>query len=766
MRNAKKLLLLLLSIALLCGIFIVTALAEDGDASAEPANDYVSIVDIGLQPITTLKVGETIFNVVESITKEDGTTTELFYIGSEKNLYVGPAPKIGLVDASDKTKIEKWINPGETVTSDMLGRRIALIKSSADLKRVKAILWESDGVHYNFLATSAHPDDIIRQIFATALNDEKTETYMSGRKLTLYNNVTYDSAAGNALQGVKNTKSYVDLNGYTLTITNSSNLALYLSAGTLYLYSSQPGGKIVADAPAFFGSSGSAAPSYFGEDDDDTTDYAANFTVETPSFSQTSHVINILGGTYVQPEGATADYFLSQKGAGIIVKNATFIIKGKINGGFWGSHTGTILTYQDTPVTVICEAEEPINLAFDANNGEGTGTTKTTIFNAWDFYNVVPNVVENVKYSYSGCRFNTSYENPLASGIGRIAFDGTFVTKTVDGKEYTFGATMIAKDDTVLVHWGSDQWDFDIPAEYWAVGVQASHADVLVDGLFAYSFAPFDVVRGDDIYVTPTLKAVKPGTISMSLTLQSQIRMNLSFSEALNGKTITVKAPNGETITVDGSVEEGKRTCTYAAAPDVAKENVTVTIVIGENKHTVQVNVGSYASALLASTEEEYASARNLTYAMVEYVRVMANDPDFLKDVSVPTGYETLTPGENEATNKGTLLKNIAFKLDSTIALAIEGTDDAEVDVVGKVVTLELADRTLTATIDENKQAIFEGLYVNEFYGPLTLTVEGETYTYSIENYYNAIANKDAVKALYNYVEYANDYVEELRKKS
>ena len=766
MRNAKKLLLLLLSIALLCGVFVVTALAEDGDASAEPEKDYVEIVNAGLEKITTLKEGETIINVKE-ITKSDGTgSVKLYYIDSENILY--DVLSLGLLDASNN--VEKYIQPGDTVTSDMLGRRIAILPSSG---RMKAILWESDGVHYNFLAKSTNSDDLIRQLFATPLNSEKTETYMRGRKMTLYSDVSYNSTNGNELLGVNNNSSYIDLNGYTLTITNTStnSPALRLAAGTLYLYSSQPGGKIVANAPAFFVPAGDATPSYFGEDDDGTTDYAANFTVEAPSFSQLSYSINILGGTYVQPEGATADYFLSQVGSAnnaITVNNATFIIKGTINRGFWRSYTGKIVTPETpAPVTVICEAEEPINFAFHANNGQET--LEKTTFTAWYFYNVIPNVETNVTYLYSDCRFNTSYENPLASGVGRIAFDGKFETKTVDGKEYTFGATMFAKDDTALVQWG-----FDIPAEYWVIGEMASQDTfVVVDKLFAYGFEPFEVT-GDTVAKAPNiLKGVKSGTIIMSLTLQSQISMNLSFSEALNGATITV----GET-----PLEEGQRTCTYAVAPDEANIGVTVTIGIGENTHKVQVNVGSYASALLATTEEEYASARNLTYAMVEYVRVMANDPDFLKDVSVPTGYDVnQTPGENKAANEGTLLESIAFKLDSTIALAILGTDDA----VGKVVTLELADRTLTATIDttttidattgveiEKNLAIFEGLYVNEFCGTLTLTVEGETYEYSIENYYNALTDAgdkeaaEAVAALYNYVEYANAYVNYLKANS
>ncbi|MBQ7407509.1 MAG: hypothetical protein IJW11_07125 [Clostridia bacterium] len=368
-----------------------------------------------------------------------------------------------------------------------------------------------------------------------------------------------------------------------------------------------------------------------------------------------------------------------------------------------------------------------------------------TTFNAWYFYNVVPNVATNVSYSYSGCRFNTSYANPLASGVGRIAFDGNFETKTVDGKEYTFGATMVAVGQTALVQWG-----FDIPAEYWMIDAQASHADVVVDGLFAYGFVPFTVKV--DTSATPILKAVKPETIFMSLTLQSQISMNLSFSEALDGATITV----GGT-----PLEEGKLTCTYAVAPNVANENVNVIIVIGDNTHTVPVNVGSYASAVLASTDETYDSVRCLTYAMVEYVRAMTGVADFLEGVSVPTGYGyvTKTPGTAayEKDENNTLLTGLRFNLSGTIALEIEGADAKEMEV-----TLVLANgRTEVATVDANGSAIFEGLYVNEFCGTLTLTVGGETYEYSIENYYNAMtaADKPAVAALYNYVWYANDYV-------
>ena len=122
--------------------------------------------------------------------------------------------------------------------------------------------------------------------------------------------------------------------------------------------------------------------------------------------------------------------------------------------------------------------------------------------------------------------------------------------------------------------------------------------------------------------------------------------------------------------------------------------------------------------------------------------------------------------GENE------LLSSIAFQLGETIAIAIEGAE-------GQAVHLVLATgRGEWATIT-NGVAIFKELYVNEFYGDMvievyevnedeTKTFTGETYTYSIENYYNAIdeSYKPAAAALYNYAYHADAYVQSLLAKN
>ncbi len=111
------------------------------------------------------------------------------------------------------------------------------------------------------------------------------------------------------------------------------------------------------------------------------------------------------------------------------------------------------------------------------------------------------------------------------------------------------------------------------------------------------------------------------------------------------------------------------------------------------------------------------------------------------------------------------LALGIAFQLDKNIAIAVAGE-------AGTEVTLRLNNgRIETVTIGANGEAIFRGLYVNEFFGTLTITAGNETYTYSLENYLNAMENDHpekvpAIKALYTYTYYANDYVENVVNKA
>ncbi len=120
------------------------------------------------------------------------------------------------------------------------------------------------------------------------------------------------------------------------------------------------------------------------------------------------------------------------------------------------------------------------------------------------------------------------------------------------------------------------------------------------------------------------------------------------------------------------------------------------------------------------------------------------------------------------------LLKSIAFNLDNTIAIAIQVED---LTLVGKEVNLVLSTgRSERANIGNDGLVLFNNIYVNEFYGVMTIKLEGEgiEYKYSLENYLFALqelnteenptdAAQAIVAALHNYTYYADQYVKLIR---
>ena len=72
--------------------------------------------------------------------------------------------------------------------------------------------------------------------------------------------------------------------------------------------------------------------------------------------------------------------------------------------------------------------------------------------------------------------------------------------------------------------------------------------------------------------------------------------------------------------------------------------------------------------------------------------------------------------------------------------------------------------RSEWATVNDDGTVLFEGLYVNEFFGEMTITVAGKTYYYSLANYLHGIGGENAgVQALYNYAFHADAYVKALQ---
>ena len=566
--------------------------------------------------------------------------------------------------------------------------------------------------------------------------------------ITFYGDMTLTTSANGLVlrSGGENTTHRIDLNGHTITVAFAGEghaYGLYFQNGTTIVYSSKAGGVVDASAADRFWMTDGAANAYVGEyANDGSTAYGKNLTVYCKAVSLNrlwSNTGHILGGTYIQAEGASAERFIGiDEGPVPTFKNATFIFNTVTDTVIRGVR-GTF-----TNCTFIAKNEAEL-LAKFGKNKDGVVMDTGIVFNNCYFYNIIPTSFEDVSVTYTDCHFNVS----AALEGGFVAFGGEKVTLNVNGVDYVFDAALV--ENAALVNWG-----FGI-TEYWVIGATASRADAVIDGYFTYGFASF-VVEGDAA-PKAILKAIEDGALQMSLTLQDKIGVNLFFAEAL--ADAIVKFGGAEIALADLEVKDGYFKLSTAIAPNVANLDYNVTVVIGENEHVITLSVGTYAEKILAT--DTYANVHKLTYAMVEYVRAMANDADFLADVQKPAGYEAQLPGEaTYEKGENTLLTGLRFNLSGTIALEIKGAA-----AKGMEVTLVLANgRTEVATVDETGSAIFVGLYVNDFAGEMEITVGEEVYSYSIENYYNAldaVDSKEAIAALYNYAQYAAAYVELLQ---
>ena len=573
-------------------------------------------------------------------------------------------------------------------------------------------------------------------------------------EIKLYHDLT-TTVSGQAVIGVSgHSVTYkIDLNGYDWTALNSKatkeNYAFVFRKASTYIYSSVPGAVWdVTSAYSILCTDGSGY-AYFGEPNSTSTAYGKNLTVKCAAINATdmwSNGFYIYGGTFVQEGKTLRNYFLNNiRVKPLAIKNATFILN---NAEYfaYGMRMPTVTNctiisangaklFLDLGVdgTKISDVKDPVK---DANG---------TFVNC-NFYNIVPNTFEPITITYTDCTFNLSSAIPQAGGY--IAYTGgTLASVEALGKTYTFTAKLVSEANVGIVDWG-----FGL-VECWKVGATATHDNVIVDGVFGYTFAPLTVVVGNQT-AEKTLAAMKPGVLGMSLTLQSSIGLNLQISEAL--ENITAVTIGGQTFELV-EAEDGKYVYTKFVSPDKANGIVIVAITVGSNVHEIPVSVGSYARTILGSAK--YEAAHNLTYAMVEYVRVMADDASFLSDVAAPASYAVQTLEAVQSNNNGTILSAIRFNLSGTIAIEITGAE-------GKDVNLILATTRSEHSTIAGGTAMFAGLYVNEFYGEMTIRVDGEVYKYSLANYLFGVKDNadaaEAVQALYNYTYHADAYVDAL----
>ena len=528
-------------------------------------------------------------------------------------------------------------------------------------------------------------------------------------------------------------------------------------ANTLTIKSSVAGGKFVNNSTYGLFSVGEGSKPAFDIQGENLTVESKGYIFYgwSPAGGLNHYTIN--GGTYIF-NGTVNDNNL--KGLGLLsgieteVTNATFICMTPVNSvfGFDAYRKNTVtfdncIFYAPNAAPLFAKAG-----TYSASYFKDSACTvnNCTIINAMPTEKMIADADYTVTYTGKNVvssmeALNVMHPEAPAGRTAAYAF--------VDYNGQTFKVVAyFYSEQTALVDWGFGA------QEYWVIGQTATHADAVVDEVFTYAFTPLTVKESDN-NATAKIVAIAPGAIQMNLVLQSKIGLNVLFAEGFEGITVRIDGVTyvlGETDAIDGYFVLDK-----AIAPNLATNAVTVEIVIGDNTHTLSVSVGKYATAILGSAD--YQDAHNLTYAMVEYVRVMADQADFLASIAAPADYAKETLTAVASANNGTLLEYIAFQLDGTIAIAVKG-NAAEID--GMEVTLAIAGRNLTATV-AGGEAIFEGLYVNEFIRDFTVAIGEEIYNYNLANYLDGLTNDQyiaGVQALYNYAYHADAYVQALQQ--
>ncbi len=631
-------------------------------------------------------------------------------------------------------------------------------------------------LHFAFITTEA-PD-------AAAIGEQFYELFhapAAGYEIVLYQDMLISKAMGfGALEtqyaSLAKGNITLDLGGKTLTIAadstavnlSNSNSAGYLkssavfgfegsAAKTFTLKSSAVGGKLINLSSYAVVGVGERDKNMIVIEGENLTVDSKGTIVANVEVSGTS--LTVSGGTYIYR--GTGIAFVST--GGVNIKDAIFVLKSTSADALFGipTHLHVNAAYTVSGIRVYAEGANLFGYASNQTLAEISSLSNSD------------NKTVNFAFSDStlvGIKFvNTKTGTNSITYLGDMAVDTAELLAVAfpDAEGKVAALSQTAYDGVTyrvvsyldLADAGVVDWGFGI-TEYWKPGETATHKNAVIDGVFGYTFAPISVLVGTNT-ATPTLSAIKPGTLQMNLVLQSKIGVNLFVNTALSNATVSF---GGETYALADLIASGNYYALETAiAPNVADKAITVVITIGGNAHTVPVSIEEYATKILAETENaEIMKAQNLTYAMVEYVRVMAKNSDFLADVAAPAGYETQTLIGAESENNGTLLSSIAFQLNDTIAIAIKGTADAE----GKDVNLVLATgRSEWATVnDATSLVIFKDLYVNEFFGEMAIKIDNETYTYSLANYLKGIEAEypdeaTAVQALYNYAYYANAYV-------
>ncbi|MBQ8269248.1 MAG: hypothetical protein IJZ24_06190, partial [Clostridia bacterium] len=385
---------------------------------------------------------------------------------------------------------------------------------------------------FTYLATAAE----VQAYFAS---------WETGATMILYTDIEFSadpvvlkSAAGSAQT------AYLDLNGHDIYMPYAGDLALEVHTAKLYLYSSQPGGTVNAPYAKAFTSITNAGLAFFGETTDKEV-YGKNLTIVANHFNAPHGGIGmaLYGGTYIQPDGANEDFFLSQGSALLIVKRSTFVLNGNTKAWAQG---GANISPQLRNLTIV---SKEMTKLFD----DKTKVTANAEFHDSYFVNIIlDNTIGAGKIIfYDNCKFSLEKAELVSYSVVNAAtlshkLVRVPITESITVNGVTYPINYALSDSFLTVEWVEG----DKTHPYWALG-SSPCSDLLLPNVLEMEDGKY-VAIVDRTYVPVGVTVVAEEhlgkTVSEIETIGRKVNLAFVLCDAATGEPVAYALVESDAI--------------------------------------------------------------------------------------------------------------------------------------------------------------------------------------------------------------------------
>ena len=736
MKRKRKLLLWLPILILLCAALTVFCAAAE-----ETGTDVATFV---------FKKGD---EVLATQTYAEGETVgfTLNTTASVKTLEIDLHNFFAKFDSVTLTK------DGEAITAEALPSTVG----SEDLGHTYEIQMAGDNTIKVFAEIKNNVTNAIEYVVdTTALEkSEKLSNALGANntlKITFHANGTF-----NGLNFSTSTSLIrIDFNGQKLTAGNVDYLFKFSANKTSsqhYFYSSQPGAEITATNATFLDASkkhtfniGSVnfGSTNITKADGANLSIAARALLVSNSYSQTCNVEGITYRQTTPSAGNTNVRALCYVMGGSDVSNPNLNIKNATMYLESGSFAAVKDTASGKMCTVTVENSELYLRSGVTYRNDETYAAKTTI-----------NLSTDTKI-FSADKLNSLVEGRIFARRNQ---------KTVG--RVTFLYEWVAESDCATARWKDG--DATLSEEVWKVGEMPVYEKSLFGSYSRYAEASEGIAVDTDY---PTDVKTTASKVSGNLTLYANITFNLYFKK---DGYITGVTYNGETVTFTEADLDSTGEYYIFKISDIAPKDLAdaftldVLLANGEKTatYTVRTSLAKYASSVLASEESE--EGKTLVLALLDYVREMSVvlgdktvDDAGIRAIDAGLkqyGYtrQTWTGTVTIPTAGNITAASLHLASDPGFIFCLNSEKYGAADEV--TLTLNGAEKTYRVHHAEGNNAyiLVDSIHVSKYTDDLTVTLEGDTFTYNLGVYLAGFEETipDYAHALYSYSLAAKAYL-------